>query len=122
MVSRVFLTSSVLYGILGLLIGLHMAISEDHSQMPTHAHLMVVSWLSFFGFGLYYHQFQEAASGRAASIHFWLAQIFTPIMLFGVWSVHADIPAFEPLAPIGSIGYAISFLVFAIVVFKSNRN
>ena len=36
-IARYFFITAILYGICGIGLGLHMAISEDHAQMPTHA-------------------------------------------------------------------------------------
>jgi hypothetical protein len=116
MVPRGFLVSAVLYGLLGLSLGLHMAISGNHEQMPTHAHLMVLTWLSFFVFGLYYTLIPGSHHGILPRIHFWLAQLAAPVMLFGVFSIHAGNMAMEPAAAIGSMAYALSFVIFAVVL------
>ena len=54
-IARKFFLTAVAYGILGLGLGLHMAISQDHGQLPVHAHIMVIGWLSFVVFGFFYH-------------------------------------------------------------------
>src|SRR5690349_9500297 len=41
-IARGFLVSAVVYGLLGMLLGLQMGISHNHGQMPTHAHIMVI--------------------------------------------------------------------------------
>lgn len=121
MVARGFMISSVIYGLIGLAIGLHMAISGDHGQMPTHAHLQVLAWLSFFAFGLFYTLIPAAAAGLLPKAQFWIAQLSAPVMLIGVWGLHADMPQLEPAAALGSIAYSVSFLIFAVIVFRSGR-
>ncbi|MGI9352981.1 MAG: hypothetical protein ACR2O3_15570 [Rhizobiaceae bacterium] len=115
-VSGGFLISAVLYGLLGLIFGLHMAISHDHAQMPTHAHVMVIGWLSFAVFGLVYHQFQESFPLTLAKIHFWLAQVSIIGLIVGLWQLYSGNTEFEPLAAVSAIVYAISFVVFAVAL------
>ena len=50
-IARGFFASAVVYGLLGMLLGLDMAIRHDHVELPTHAHIMVVGWLTFAIFG-----------------------------------------------------------------------
>jgi len=45
---------AVLCLIAGMLWGLHMAISQDHSAHPAHAHLNLLGWVCLFLFGIYY--------------------------------------------------------------------
>ena len=69
-----FFGSAIIYAVLGMSLGLVMGITQDHSQMPTHAHLMLLGWVSFAIFGVFYQMFPAAAANRLAQVHFWLAQ------------------------------------------------
>ena len=122
MIIRGFLVASVVYGVIGLGLGLHMAIGGNHGQMPTHAHLMVLAWLSFFCFGIFYKIFESALANRLAKVHFWLAQISTPVMFIGLGGLYGSNPELEPLAAGGSIVYAISFVIFALVVIRTTSS
>ena len=112
-IARGFLVSAVVYGLLGMLLGLHMGITHNHGQMPTHAHIMVIGWVSFFLFGIYYLQFGQATSRTLSVIHFWLAQCAFVVLTSGLWLVYSGRNQFEPILGISSIAYALSFLVFA---------
>jgi hypothetical protein len=48
-----FLLASVTI-VIGMSLGLYMALARDHQLMPVHAHLNVIGWLSLFMLGLYY--------------------------------------------------------------------
>ena len=69
-ITKGFFIAAVIYGLLGMILGLQMAITHDHGQMPTHAHIMVIGWVSFFLFGLFYLQFGERVNGTLARLHF----------------------------------------------------
>ncbi len=120
-IARAFFAAAIAYGLLGMLLGLDMAIRHDHGQLPTHAHIMVAGWLSFAVFGLFYHHFGQAVPQLLASLHFWLAQASLAILVVGLWLYYSGRTEFEPLAAIGSIGYAAAFAVFAVGTFLAMR-
>ena len=120
-IARNFFVSAIVYGMLGMLLGIAMAIAHDHGELPTHAHIMVVGWLSFAVFGFFYTLLGNAVPLRLALTHFWLAQISLAVLVVGLGLYYADYTQFEPLAAIGSIGYAVSFFVFAFAAFKALR-
>lgn len=45
MLADKFIKSAVVYIILGMILGIYMAASQNHSQMPTHAHLNLIGWV-----------------------------------------------------------------------------
>ena len=120
-IARAFFISAVVYGLLGMLLGLDMAMRHDHGQLPTHAHIMVIGWVSFAIFGLFYFVLGEAVPGWLARAHFWLAQVSLAVLVAGLWAYYAGHTQLEPLAAIGSMAYAVSFVIFAVVALKATR-
>jgi hypothetical protein len=112
-IARGFFISALAYGFLGLLLGIHMAIGQDRTQMPTHAHIMVIGWLSFAVFGFFYHFFGQSVPQLLASLHFWVAEASLAIIVIALWLIFSGRPEFEPMAAVGALGYAASFAVFA---------
>ncbi|MEZ5850820.1 MAG: hypothetical protein R3D68_09275 [Hyphomicrobiaceae bacterium] len=111
--ARGFLTAGIAYGILGILVGLHMAVGHDHGQRPTHAHILVIGWVSFFLFGLFYLHFGDAVRRWLTILHFWLAQLAMLGLTVGLWLLYSGKPQYEAIAAVSSIAYGVSFLVFA---------
>ena len=60
--------AAVLMVLVGMLWGLQMGISQDHSAMPAHAHLNLLGWVSLFLFGVYYRLHPSLDSSRVALI------------------------------------------------------
>ena len=118
-ISKRFLLIAVIYGLVGMSVGLHMAIGDDHSQTPTHAHIMVIGWLSFAVFGMFYHMFEETAPKMFSTVHFWLSQLSFLGLVVGLWQLYSGNAGAEPIAAASATAYAVSFLVFAIVVFQA---
>jgi len=107
---------------LGFVFGLAMAISHDHSQLPTHAHIMVIGWVSFALFGFFYQLFGSKVSAGLAQVHFWLALVSLIGLVIGLWLIYSGDTEYEPIAAISAIGYAVSFLIFAAVAWPVLRN
>ncbi len=121
-VARWFFVSALFYGIAGMALGLHMAMSHNHGQLPTHAHIMVVGWLSFAVFGLFYHLFSKTVSALLSRVHFWAAQLSFLGLTVGLFLFYSGKTQYEPVAAISSLGYAASFLVFAAVAWAVLRD
>lgn len=120
-IGRAFFATAIVYGILGMLLGLDMAMRHDHAELPTHAHIMVIGWLSFAIFGFFYALLGDVVPRWLAVAHHLLAQVSLAVLVVGLWLYYAGHTQFEPLAAIGSLGYAASFLLFAAAAFIALR-
>jgi cbb3-type cytochrome oxidase subunit 1 len=118
-----FFASAIVYIILGMALGLVMGITQDHAQMPTHAHILVVGWVTFAIYGFFYHTFPEAARNRLANVHFWLAEISLVVLLIGLALIFGGRPETgDPFAAIGSIGVLASTVLFAVIAWPIVRS
>ncbi|MBZ0216484.1 MAG: hypothetical protein K8F25_08025 [Fimbriimonadaceae bacterium] len=117
-ITKGFLGTAILYGIAGLALGLQMAISDDHAQMPTHAHINLIGWVSFFLFAMFYHTFGTGVSNLWARVHFWLAQISLLGLSVGLLLLRSGNERIEPFLAASSMAYAASFLVFAVIAYR----
>ena len=112
-VARLFITTSVLFAIAGMALGLHMAIGGDHTQHVTHAHTMLAGWVSLALMGFFYHHFPTLNVSTVAKIQFWLTALSAVIMCTSLMLLYGGNPAVEPGAAIGSIGFMLGTLLFA---------
>ena len=112
-VARNFFVLALVYAICGMLLGLAMAISHDHTQMPVHAHTLVAGFLTSAIFAFFYHLFPAARTSRLAPVHFWLTTISGIILLVSLYFVLAGNPAIEPVTAISSLGFFAAMLLFA---------
>ena len=114
-VARNFFTLAIIYALCGMALGLHMSISQDHSQMPTHAHIMAAGWLMSAVFAFFYHQFPNAGASRLAVVHFWLTAISGIALLVGLFFLLAGNAAIEPLVAASSMGFYAAMFLFAVI-------
>ena len=117
-----FFGTALIFAVLGMALGLVMGITQDHSQMPTHAHLLVIGWVSFAIWGFFYHTFPNVAAKRLASAHFWLAAASLLVLLTGLFLIFGGRPeAGEPFAAVGSMGLLGSTTLFAVIAWPVVR-
>jgi hypothetical protein len=110
-VARNFFTLAIIYALCGMALGIHMAISQDHGQMPVHAHTMVAGWLMSSVFAFFYHLFPAAGATILARIHFWITAVSGIGLLVGLYVLLAGHPSIEPLVGISSMVFYASMLL-----------
>ena len=110
--ARNFFILALLYAICGMLLGLYMGLSQDHSQMPVHAHAMVLGWLMSGFFAFFYHFFPAIGQTRLATAHFWLTAASGIILLVALFFLFSGNTMFEPVAGISSMAFFACFLLF----------
>jgi cbb3-type cytochrome oxidase subunit 1 len=113
--------AAVLAALAGMVWGIVMAASGDHSAMPAHAHLNLLGWVSLFLFGIFYHLHPELDRSRTAFTHvsIWIAA--TVILTIGVGLVHAGHEIGDPIAAIGSLAVLADMLLFGWLVVRRGR-
>jgi putative Mn2+ efflux pump MntP len=110
--------AAVLLVIAGMLWGIIMGISQDHSTMPAHAHLNLLGWVSLFLFGIYYHLHPAIDRSGLASLQVWIWIAGTIVMTFGVALVHSGHAIGDPIAAVSSLVVLADTLLFGWLVFR----
>lgn len=118
-VARNFFTLAILYALAGMALGLHMSITQDHSQMPVHAHAMVAGWLMSAVFAFFYHLVPAARLSWLAPVHFWLSAISGVTLIVGLYFLLAGHEAVEPVVAASSMGFYAGMVLFAFIAFTS---
>lgn len=118
-VARNFFMLAILYAICGMALGLHMSITQDHTQMPVHAHAMVAGWLMSAVFAFFYHLVPAARLSRLAPLHFWLSAVSGVALIVGLYFLLGGNASVEPLVAIASMAFYAGMLLFAFIAFSS---
>lgn len=113
--ARLFFTLAIIYALIGMLLGLSMAISNDHTQHVTHAHIMLAGFVVTSIFAIFYHLFPALNASKIANVHFWLQTVSVIVMTGSLLLLYGGNPAIEPGAAIGSIGYILGVALFAYI-------
>ena len=112
-VARNFFILGIVMAIAGMMLGLKMAMTNDHLQMPVHAHIMVAGWLMSAVFGFFYHLFPAARQNKLATIHFWIHAVSIVVLTVSLYFVLAGNPGVEPVTAVASILFFLGMLLFA---------
>lgn len=118
-VARNFFTLAVIYALCGMALGIHMAISQDHSEMPTHAHTMVAGWLMSLLFAFFYHLFPAAAGRALAKVHFWLTAVSGIALLIGLYFLLDGNPSMEAVTGVASMAFYAAMFLFAFIALSA---
>jgi hypothetical protein len=103
-ISRGFLVMGAWYLVVGVLFGMYMGGSGDHSLAPVHAHINLLGFTLMTVFGLAYRLIPALAAGTLAKAHFWLHQLGALLLLVALFLMmtgtiaEATIGPFMPVA------------------------
>jgi hypothetical protein len=123
-ISRNFLVLGTSFLLIGLLIGMYMGGSGDHSLAASHAHINLIGFVLSSIFALTYRAFPAMTDGRLPIIHFWthaIGAIGLNVLLFLLLSGKITEAAMAPWAPITEVLITIGVLIFAWNVIKNAK-
>jgi len=117
MISSLLLRVSTVLLLCGLVFGIAMAIREDFTLAPAHAHLNLIGFVLMFLVGLYYRIVPAAGAGLLAKIQATLHVIGAIVLPIGVALVlTGGTPIF---AIVGSLIVLAAMALFAWIVFRT---
>ena len=111
-----FLATAAILALLGMLWGIQMSASHDHTLSPAHGHLNLLGFVSMSVFGVYYALTPPARDSRLAPVHFVLSTAAVLLLIPGI--VLAIRGVTETLAQAGSVVAVLSMALFAFVVLR----
>jgi peptidoglycan/LPS O-acetylase OafA/YrhL len=120
-ISRFYFGMAILFLMTGITLGLAMAISQDHSLAPVHAHINLLGWVTSAIFGGYYALNPQKASGWLPLVQGGAYATGLLVMLPTLYYLYTGHPEIEPVLAAGSMATALGVLLFAAVVFTRGR-
>lgn len=111
-----FLVAGVVFVLIGMIWGIHMAASGDHLLTPAHAHLNLIGFVmgAIFAF---YLTLTPQADGAAARLLFWLWLAVTVLMAVGI--PMAITGRGEGVAIIASLLGVVAMLLFGWILVRN---
>ena len=116
--SNLCFRAAMLLVLAGMVWGLQMAITDDHSAFPAHAHLNLLGFVALFLFGIFYRLNPMVESNRLAIPQVWIWIASTVVMAIGVGLVHTGHAAGDPIAAVGSFAIFADAILFTWLVFQ----
>lgn len=115
---------AAIFGVIGTILGSHMAGSGSYAFKPIHAHILLVGWLSVFAWGVFYKVF-EVRAPRLMAIQGWTGIIGAIGLTTGMWLQF--LKPFDVNSAFSLIFYIVggtillvSFVLFVVMTFFVN--
>lgn len=75
---------AAIFGLIGTVLGSHMAGAGSYAFRAVHAHILLVGWLSMFSWGVFYKIYRVRAK-KLITVHGWTAIIGSIGLTAGMW-------------------------------------
>ena len=121
-VSRNFLITGTIFLVIGLLIGMYMGGSGDHSLALGHAHINLIGFVLSVIFALTYRSYADMGASRLATYHFWLHLIGAVVvnsMLLLFLGGRISEAGMVPIAPLSELAIVIGAVLFFFNAWKN---
>lgn len=75
---------AAIFGLIGTVLGSHMAGAGSYAFRAVHAHILLVGWLSMFSWGVFYKIYRVRAK-KLITVHGWTAIVGSIGLTAGMW-------------------------------------
>lgn len=120
-ISTAFFGAAVLYALAGMLLGMVMGASNDHTLAPVHAHMNLLGWTSLALMGAFYGLAGDLAPVRLAWVNFGVSNLGNLITLPLLAMLLRGDPSVTPIMVVGEATIVLGMLVFAAAVINVAR-
>jgi hypothetical protein len=119
--ANLYFKTAIIFLIIGIGMGLKMAITEDHSVIGAHAHTNLLGWVTSAIFGGYYALNPRKAERRLAMIQYYIYTASVAVMVPALYLLLLGNMAMEPIVAVASIVTFIGVLLFAFIIFSGEQ-
>jgi hypothetical protein len=119
---RKFLLIGFGYAILGMLLGIFMAASQNHVQHVTHAHIMLLGFVVSFIYAVCHKLWLHNPSTTLVIIQYYLHIVGSLIIVAGLFLLYGgyvSLAVLDPILAVGSIMSLISLVMMKLALIKS---
>ncbi|KRB58928.1 hypothetical protein ASE04_04330 [Rhizobium sp. Root708] len=120
-IAQLYFKTAILFLIVGIGMGLNMAISQDHSVIGAHAHCNLLGWVTMAIFGGYHALNPRKAERRLAMIQYYVYTAGLVLMIPSLYLFLLGNMAMEPVVAVASIITFIGVLLFAVIIFTGEQ-
>ena len=97
---RAFLIFALCYAAAGMALGIYMGASQNHGQFVTHAHVMLVGFVTSLIYAVIHRLWLTAPSRTIATVQFILHQAGSLAMFVGLYMLSGNMLAEDHAAPL----------------------
>ncbi|MDB5433150.1 MAG: conserved hypothetical signal peptide protein [Caulobacter sp.] len=115
-VSYAFFMAAVVYGLIGMSLGIVMGATETFTLMPVHAHINLLGWVSLAIMGAFYALAGDRAPRRLAWINFALSNLGLMVCAPMLALLLLGNRAVTPILGLSEVTLVAGMLVFAAAI------
>ena len=119
--AKLYFQTAIIFLIVGLGMGLKMAISGSHDVIGAHAHANLLGWVTMAIFGAYYALAPGKAEGMMARVQYAIYTFGVVVMTISLYLYLSGNPSMEPVVAVSSIITFIGVFLFAFILFSADR-
>ena len=119
---RKYLIWSLSFAALGMGLGIFMAASHNHSELTTHAHILLIGFVVSFIYGMIHKLWLTNPNRAVANLQFILHQaavITISVGLFLLYGAFVPEDKLEPILASAAIGVLLAMLLMLYMVISS---
>ena len=120
-IAQLYFKTAIVFLIVGMAMGLNMAISQDHSVIGAHAHCNLLGWVTMAIFGGYHALNPRKAEKRIAMIQYIVYTTGVTILVPSLYLFLLGNTSLEPIVGISSIVIFAGMLLFAVIIFSGKE-
>ena len=112
---------SVTLGMVGMVFGVAMGLTQNWLLAPAHAHLNLLGWVAMFMSALYYRTVPEATKGTLAPVQAVVSVVSAFLFPIGIVCVRlGDRERFMPVLAAGWVTVVTGMLLFLVIVYRTS--
>jgi hypothetical protein len=119
---RRFLIWALTYAAVGIVLGIYMAASQNHGELVTHAHILLIGFVLSLVYGIIHKLWLDRPGRVIANVQFGLHQVAAIAVSVGLFLLYGNIVPESTLAPIlgaASVGVLLGMLLMLYMVIRS---
>jgi len=124
-ISRLWVLTGLVFLLIGMGLGLKMAMAQDYGMHGLHAHLNLLGFVIMTLFGLCYHNWPKMQEGMLATVHYVLHTVTVAVSLTLFYFILSNMdlaPKIGPVMDIVLMGTYAGVLLFAYLFYTRTRN
>jgi hypothetical protein len=121
---RKFLLTAFGYALLGLVLGIYMATTENHGQLVTHAHIMLLGFVVSFVYAVCHKLWLPGTTGGLVTAQYWIHQFGTlglTVGLFLLYGRYLPPQQVGPVLGIFSVSALIGLILMKVMLIKAKK-
>src|ERR1700745_3484449 len=121
---RKFLIWALGYAAVGISLGLYMAASQNHGELVTHAHILLIGFVLSLVYGIIHKLWLDKPNAVVANIQFAMHQAAAVTVSVGLFLLYGRIvaePTLSPILGIASVGVLVGVLLMLYMVVRFGR-